>query len=1117
MMVTCMNDPGTGVRPDPLYNPSYSNFCYEIPFMPAQTQYMDTPVVPTSAFAGAAYNNPDCAYPDLTPAIGSVTSQNIAGPWVSVGGNTITINTINQVGQTCSSAVTITVPGDVCVNDYGYAGPQAGSSPYNLKKVKRHYGFGTRCTSPTAGSATCNTLSRVTIGGANATITSWTDATITATVPASVPTCPVQQQAQYGGPSTVGARARCGELVITAGNGKQSIDAVTVTLGGKTPKVLPAGSTIQKAIDAAFPGDMIIIPPGTYRELLIMWKPVRLQGVGAASSIIDANAHPAGKLDPWRRSVNCLFGLSMNGQPISAGNNFDPNGVFNCPQPSPSAGGHTGPDGNPWNYFNGGPNFPAMVVDRIPREGILGWDATLNGNLAEQLQEPSIMGAYEGAAITVLSKGVSIPAGSTDVFGSGAEADFPTGSRLLTGPPTTPGSTTVRAVTVNNSGGYTFGTGDTNPICHTLNNSSIVISQTNPYPSNFVCNPSSIDGLGITDSSQGGGGIFVHGWGHSIEIANNRIYSNAGTLSGGISLGQGEAPEAYLAPNSGTIDPGSCTDSLIVNNQLPFCLQINANVHNNAITNNASTGDELFSGTPAGAGGASICDGSDYYKFNFNWVCGNLSTGDGGGVGHMGFSWNGDIEHNSILFNQSTNPTITTNGGGIIVMGAAPDTTINGVECGSVTDNDCVPGLSDGTGPGLVINANLIMGNAAESGSGGGLRLQAVNGTDIARFPNPALGTGTACRDQAHCQWYVASVTNNIIVNNVAGWDGGGVSLEDSLVVNFVNNTVVSNDSTASAGVLFNTLGAPLASSQVPPGCQTTSTSTSCPQVAGFVALKNSPQLTSSFAGPPAVTPICPPGHPNCTAFSSPVLYNNIIWQNRSFYVGVGTLGSNTQNQQNVVALYNSFTTTRAATQTATGACPAGSAYWDIGVRGDTSQTPGGSGFTLAPMYSVLTSITGYNAASLHNTASNPTVTSQYCNGSRDPPEICPSLTNCTALYQVPPGIADATVPNPIFNLQPSATVDEGNNWINISWGPLSMTNPSVLGADGNYGGGPVLGNYSLLGTSPVINLIPCAPPVGACPVTGEVVAIPATDFFGNPRPDQGNNFDPGAAEVPNH
>ena len=64
--------------------------------------------------------------------------------------------------------------------------------------------------------------------------------------------------------------------------------------------------------------------------------------------------------------------------------------------------------------------------------------------------------------------------------------------------------------------------------------------------------------------------------------------------------------------------------------------------------------------------------------------------------------------------------------------------------------------------------------------------------------------------------------------------------------------------------------------------------------------------------------------------------------------------------------------------------------------------------------------------------ADNPTVLSQYCNGSRVPPELV-SLG-----YQVPPGISDATVPNPIFNLTPAATVDEGNNWINMSWGPLA-------------------------------------------------------------------------------
>ncbi len=82
MSIACMNDPGpipdtcgsNGVDrraemiTDPAYNPAYSNFCYETPFMPGFTAYMDTPVIPTQAFADG-YNLPDSEYPDATPAI----------------------------------------------------------------------------------------------------------------------------------------------------------------------------------------------------------------------------------------------------------------------------------------------------------------------------------------------------------------------------------------------------------------------------------------------------------------------------------------------------------------------------------------------------------------------------------------------------------------------------------------------------------------------------------------------------------------------------------------------------------------------------------------------------------------------------------------------------------------------------------------------------------------------------------------------------------------------------------------------------------------------------------------------------------------------------------------
>ncbi|PYX35059.1 MAG: hypothetical protein DMG81_18835, partial [Acidobacteria bacterium] len=549
MMVTCMNDAGSGTTPDPLYQPGYSQFCYELPFMPGQTGYFDTPVVPTSAFS-EGYNHPDCNYPDATPAIASVTSSDIAGPWVSNSGT----------GHT----LTITALGNKDVDSYGYSGPSTTVAPFNQQKVTRHYGFGSQPTDCHSGVG--NACPEVALFGSDGiarplTNVQWSDTTITGTVPTGVPTCAVQQQTQYGG-----STARCGELFITTANGKQSIDTVTVTIGGQTPTLLATGQTIQSAIDSAKPGDEIIVPPGVYNEILLMWKPVRLQGVGAASSIINANAHPAGtaKMDTWRRQVLCVFGLALNGTPISGSNSYDPSNTFTCT------------------------SAMQFSVDRLPLEATVGWDATLNGNLAEQLLEPTLMGAYEGAGITVLSKGVKFPSRSQPF----ASDVFPTGTQLLT------------TRDCNNGG-------------------------TNPYPSNFWCNPSSIDGLGITNSSQGGGGILVHGWGHNIQIANNRVYNNQGTLSRGITVGQGEHPDVYLAGGVATTIPGSCENSNIANLSLPYCFDMNVNIHNNAVVQNSSLGDELFSSTPAGAGGVTLCNGSDYYKFNNNWVCGNMSTGDG--------------------------------------------------------------------------------------------------------------------------------------------------------------------------------------------------------------------------------------------------------------------------------------------------------------------------------------------------------------------------------------------------------------------------------------------------------------------------------------------------------
>ncbi len=1247
MSVACMNDPGPildtnqflpgGTTPnptygqmivDPAYNPAYSNFCYEQSFMPGMTAYMDTPVVPVMAFADH-YNLPDAEYPDSTPMVkradflGNGLGNGI-GPW----------------SPTLTAPLTITAVGDLAVQNPQYTGPSGTVAPYNSKTVIRHYGFGAQCT---ALSGSCAAISGVTIGGAQATVTHWTDSSITVALPASadLPECMAQRGQED---------VQCGEVVITAGNGKQSVSGITVTIGGKKPTLVTPSSPVtttfgetfpnplQAAIDAASPGDMIMIDAGSYRENLIMWKPVRLQGVGAGAVIINADAQPAGKMDPWRRRVDCLFGLTMAGWTNNGNSSFDVPGGFTCPDSM---------------FFRD---------DRLPFEGFVGWDASSNGNLAQILQEPSLMGAYEGAGLTVVGRGVRQP-NASDLWGqTGGAGTYVNGSVYLTNSAKDCGSAT---------------TGPTP-------------NATDYGTANFNCNPSGVDGVTVTNSSQGGGGIYLHGWNSNFQIANDRVVANAGTLSGGISVGNGESPPVSFLDNviCGPTVPQPATlcppipRGTPVGGAIPSALQVNVHIHHNQVIDNASIGDSLFSGSPAGAGGITLSAGSDNYEVDHNWVAGNLTSSDGGGIAHMGLTFDGKIHNNVVLFNEANNPTLSVDGGGVIVMGAQLDRTLvnTGVECGGTTDVDCPPGIGDGTGPGLVIDSNLILGNSAAYGSGGGLRLRQVNGTEVSAFPTkPAL-------------WYGVTVTNNIIANNVAGWDGGGVSLQDAFKTQVVNNTIASNDTTASAGVLFKTLGA-INQASPPPGCLPTPDPTQpqtpgcldpnaphIPQPAGLVTMQNTPNMMSSLSayispelGSLVVTGpvICPAGYGygdakdapaslvngRCILVSLPHLVNDMFWQNRAFHVEMvdqnGTPlanqgsttpnGTGLQSQQNIIALLPQFT------QKSTGQCvdPTGlknsdgsnlQLYWDVGVRMDTlpnanghalffdpatvstgynlegalavtvangavsavkitdtggaytgvptvtlvggggsgaqvsvtvnlnrnsatygfitraTVVNGGSGYTSAPtaVFSGggITPNTADNGAvglsatnSIFSDALNsanvlggnnlPAATAatplapaggagllvgQYCNGARVPPEQCSSQQGANNQgmclgYFTPAGISENVGVPQVFRFQgiaATATVDEGNNWINMSYGPLTLSRPSASAATPPTAQelmvsvpavGSVQGAYSIPGTSAAVN-------------AGTNASAPQTDFYGNRRPlTDDNPADIGAVE----
>jgi len=57
-----------------------------------------------------------------------------------------------------------------------------------------------------------------------------------------------------------------------------------------------------------------------------------------------------------------------------------------------------------------------------------------------------------------------------------------------------------------------------------------------------------------------------------------------------------------------------------------------------------------------------------------------------------------------------------------------------------------------------------------------------------------------------------------------------------------------------------------------------------------------------------------------------------------------------------------------------------------------------------------------------------------------------------------PPGVPDNNPFYENFTLTPAATVDEGNNWINMFYGPLSTVNSAIQ--KGSTGYGTPLGGY---------------------------------------------------------
>ena len=329
------------------------------------------------------------------------------------------------------------------------------------------------------------------------------------------------------------------------------------------------------------------------------------------------------------------------------------------------------------------------------------------------------------------------------------------------------------------------------------------------WRSNNANNHARIDGFTITGADHSGG-IFVNGYANWLEISNNRLIGNNGIYGGGIRIG----------------NPQLTNGTTYTDNQ-----NYNVDIHDNLVTENGSTGG-------LGGGGITIATGSRNYKVTGNFVCGNFSTSDGGGIALLGLSSprvlldRGRITQNKIIFNQTFNQGLNASGGGIVIAG------LPALAAG---------GLSAGTGN-VTVAENVIQGNMAGAGDGGGIRTQFVNGADAAQFRNFTAG------------WYEVSVRDNLIVDNIAGLAGGGISLQDTARSEISHNTVAHNDSTATAGDAFS------------PGTPNISN----PQPAGVVSRAHSTALRNAIGNSAAVAPY--------KTFSNPDFSNNIVWLNRSFY-----------------------------------------------------------------------------------------------------------------------------------------------------------------------------------------------------------------------------------------
>jgi hypothetical protein len=266
MYIVKVNDPGPKGHPNPNYNPAYTTESASWDVWPGQTDVdLDTPLVPTSSTT--------CMQTKVD-STGTVTSN---------------VPELLQVRKVTDAAGAVDRP-------TSEQGPfvRAGDSGNNRRVAIEADFIGPAGLSGVTGGHVVLTDqvtgAQTTLTRANGGILSWAPSTSNTSTPDRI----VIQVPPTSGSGSIAPGPKQLDIVTSAGAGAQtSSNGITLhVLGGtytpsvvKVPPPTPTGHELQSALDAAPANSLLVLSPGVYRENVVMWKPLKLQGLGPGGLI----------------------------------------------------------------------------------------------------------------------------------------------------------------------------------------------------------------------------------------------------------------------------------------------------------------------------------------------------------------------------------------------------------------------------------------------------------------------------------------------------------------------------------------------------------------------------------------------------------------------------------------------------------------------------------------------------------------------------------------------------------------------------------------------------------------------------------------------------------------